>query len=98
MDKNLDDDPLKVAKAIPKGFTVQDSSGLRARLLNLLLGGDMRRGPHIRDTAQLVGLDDDRPKKLIQFVKGGGGTPEQLQDAVAFVEQQSNPTTVKQDE
>ncbi len=71
------------AKAIPKGRTVEDNAQTRAVILNLIVSqlrqGSIGRGSRVRDYSAMVGLNDDRPRKLVAHIKGGGGDGDQLQ-------------------
>lgn len=78
----------KIAKEIPKGRYVETKGGedtvVRGRLLNLLcaklFSGGLRRDERMMEFAKTVGLCDDRPKNLIQHIKGGGGTVDELKE------------------
>jgi hypothetical protein len=78
-------DPIAVAKAIPKGQTVKHCQELRWEVLNRFItglnSGKLGRANSKR-IADAVGSSDDRPRQLIQYIKGGGGTEEQLEDVL----------------
>jgi hypothetical protein len=75
---------IKQAKDIPKGLTVENEATLRPRILNkicgLLMTGQLKRGKAVLGWSKILGIEEDRPKQLIQFIKGGGGTPEQIEN------------------
>ena len=76
------EEAMSMAKQIPKGLTVKNSASLRAAILNtvirLLQMGQIKRGQQIKEWGLIVGMQDDRPKHLIQYIKGGGGNEQQI--------------------
>eukprot|EP00050_Salpingoeca_kvevrii_P009110 m.307208 g.307208 ORF g.307208 m.307208 type:complete len:81 (+) comp19811_c0_seq1:96-338(+) len=66
--------------------TVEENENLRVVALNLILTKtDMARGQRMAELASAVGLSDDRPKKLIQYIKMGGGTEQQLKQLIQLI-------------
>eukprot|EP00039_Didymoeca_costata_P006548 m.91236 g.91236 ORF g.91236 m.91236 type:complete len:85 (-) comp13296_c0_seq5:135-389(-) len=73
--------PFQAAKQIPIGQSVDDVP-IRNVVLNLIVArlhtGTLGRGELVSQLSSLVGLTEDRPKKLVQWIKGGGGSEDQL--------------------
>ena len=80
----MEKDIKETAKNIPKGFTVADSEALRVNILNVLVtrlfSGTLKRGEEVAKMSNIIGFQEDRPKQLVQLIKGGGGTQTQLEE------------------
>ncbi len=47
--------------------------------------GTLKRGEVIANYSLVVGIEEDRPKKLIEFIKGGGGNGDQLVELLSII-------------